>query len=102
MPKKINITRTMTSGSTPGSFPTFSPIPMPSTILPPRPQFSAFVPPKDAELPQPAVAADKLESEELVKLLEIIDKLREFGVSEDISLPQVFSSHSFRPETGNK
>lgn len=37
----------------------------------------------------PGALADKLESPELAKLLEIIDKLRESGASEDISLPQL-------------
>lgn len=33
---------------------------------------------------------EKLENADLARLLDIIDKLREFGVSEDISLPQVW------------
>lgn len=96
MPKKIS---TMSSGRTPGSFPTFTtfPSPLPHPPLPPHssptstrpPSRSGPVPPKDPEMSKEPVAADKFESEELVKLLEIIDKLREFGVSEDISLPQV-------------
>lgn len=106
MPKKII---TMFSGKTPGSFPTsttafssplphppLSPLP-PFSPLPPHsspsstrpPSHSDPVPPKDTEMSKEPVTADKFESEELVKLLEIIDKLREFGVSEDISLPQV-------------
>ncbi|RPB08693.1 P-loop containing nucleoside triphosphate hydrolase protein [Morchella conica CCBAS932] len=32
---------------------------------------------------------EKLENADLARLLDIIDKLREFGVSEDISLPQI-------------
>lgn len=102
MPKKISTTtttKTMTSGSTPGSFP------QPSITQPPH---LSLAPPRDTETPPPVVTADKLESEELVKLLDIIDKLRVFGVSEDISLPQVyFLLYFFRPfgrnyKSGNK
>jgi hypothetical protein len=34
-------------------------------------------------------AVDGLDTEERVRVLEIIDKIRELGVSEDVSLPQV-------------
>lgn len=42
---------------------------------------------------------EKLENADLARLLDIIDKLREFGVSEDISLPQVWLTPSLLPCT---
>lgn len=70
----------------PGSFPNSPPPPPPSLL----PMATSVMPSPPVAEPAPVTAAaDKLESQELVKLLEIIDKLREFGVSEDISLPQV-------------
>lgn len=101
MPKNFTtITKKMPSGSTPGSFPSFTALPVPLSSPPPPPlpsstasyfPHSGSAPHGSTEMPPNPVVADKLESEELVKLLEIIDKLREFGVSEDISLPQVCS-----------
>lgn len=86
-PKKPNTAKIMTPGSFPNTLSTSPP------ALDQLQSTSSFekleFPPQPQPQPQPTMAADKLESEELVKLLEIIDKLREFGVSEDISLPQV-------------
>lgn len=78
---------------TPGSFPDSSSptahLSPPLSLHTPTPQGEAMKP--AAEMSEVAVPpTEKLENADLARLLDIIDKLREFGVSEDISLPQVW------------
>jgi hypothetical protein len=40
-------------------------------------------------------AVDDFDTEKRVRILGIIDKLRELGVSENVSLPQVCALHQF-------
>ena len=46
---------------------------------------------EDGDIGGSTVNTTGLESNELSRLFEIIDKLRDCGVSEDISLPQVLN-----------